>query len=229
MQTILKTTVYHKSALGTVPEIGKTDDATSTGFVEGYVARYGNVDLQGDIIFPGAFAKSIVEAVPRGVPLMVVHLAHGGDGLEAVGKVVEAREDSVGLWIRADYSPDPLAQTIRQRVNAKVIKFFSVGFRPIRGEIVKREDGTVGANLYELAFADATLTCRPANELTEIANAKTIGEDSPESPQGTLALDAENAPAPRVVSTSKTFAAMHDDDATLAAHTLTLERILSHE
>ena len=149
---------------------GAQDDA---GFVEGYLAVYGNIDSDGDIIMQGAFAKSIREVVAAGkVPLMAQHFAMGGGARDVVGTITQAKEDAFGLWVHAEFSPDADAQTIRQRVAAGHIKGLSVGFRPIRWKQVERENGRIGFDFEELALMEGTLTAFPANELAGITAAK---------------------------------------------------------
>ncbi|KQY66791.1 MULTISPECIES: HK97 family phage prohead protease [unclassified Brevundimonas] len=63
------------------------------GLIEGYGATFESTpDLQGDIVRPGAFARSLT----RYLPAMV--WAH--DLGRPVGRWMEAREDSKGLWLR---------------------------------------------------------------------------------------------------------------------------------
>jgi HK97 family phage prohead protease len=124
----------------------------------------------------GAFAKSIQERVPTGkVLLMVKHFAHGGDFMDAVGKITEMKEDDYGLWFHADFFSDDFSQKVRDRVAEKVVQFTSIGYSPVKYGFI--EDKASDRRLVEHTECKAyevTLTAKPANEGAVITGAKTI-------------------------------------------------------
>lgn len=64
--------------------------------IEGHAAITGNLDLNGDVILPGAFAGT-VSAGPASVKVLI---GHDYSALP-VGRVIELREDAKGLYARA--------------------------------------------------------------------------------------------------------------------------------
>jgi HK97 family phage prohead protease len=112
------------------------------------------------------------------VPLLVKHFAYGGDVLDTVGVITEAKEDSYGLWIHANYLADDDSQAIRAKVQAAsdggLAMGLSVGYRTIRYDI-SNEDGTTIYNLRELELREGTLTVRPCNELAGVTQSKSDG------------------------------------------------------
>lgn len=92
------------------------------GIVEAYVSIFGNVDFAGDIIQEGAFAKSLLRKLPKGV------WAH--DWEKPIAKTLEAKETSKGLYIKGQFN----LETQRGKESFSDIKFgtideFSIGFR----------------------------------------------------------------------------------------------------
>lgn len=72
------------------------------GSFEGYAAVFGNVDSHGDVIEPGAFAKSLLERERAGRALPPMYKMHGGrlfkgNQHEPVGVWTKMSEDSNGL------------------------------------------------------------------------------------------------------------------------------------
>jgi len=107
--------------------------ADDHGFIEGYAAVWGVVDKQNEVIAKGAFQRSISQTVLAGkVKLMAQHFRDGGDVLECLGTITDAKEDDYGLWIHADLSSVDLAQHVRTLINEGHVKTLSVGFRPVK-------------------------------------------------------------------------------------------------
>lgn len=145
------------------------------GYVQGYLSTFGNVDVHGDVIRPGAWAKTIEQNAGRGWPLMVRHKIHGGGPLEVVGSIRMAKEDSRGLWIEAAYADDETSQSIRRKVAGGHIRYFSVGFRPIDYAKENRVvNGRYITEWTELALVEGTITPFPANTEAVITSAKSL-------------------------------------------------------
>lgn len=72
------------------------------GTFEGYAAVFGNIDSHGDVIEPGAFAKSLLERERAGRGLPPMYKMHGGrlfkgNQHEPVGVWLKMAEDTNGL------------------------------------------------------------------------------------------------------------------------------------
>jgi uncharacterized protein len=172
--------------------INAGEPAVGNGWIEGYAAVWGNLDLVGEIMQRGCFARSIAQVVPAGkVPLMVVHYRDGGDTVEVIGRVTEAREDDYGLWIHADLSAATIAQDARTKVLEGLISGLSVGYRDIRATLAPMKIGDAEQLVtqhQECALLEVTVTGRPANPRAQITDAKSLvpaPQKSDEAPQGT--------------------------------------------
>jgi HK97 family phage prohead protease len=148
--------------------------AGQAGWLEGYAAIFGNIDATGETVRRGAFAKSLRERLPAGrIALMIRHVRDGGDALEVVGKVTQAREDDVGLWVHAEFGSDATSQAARGKVLEGLVTGLSIGYVPLAG----RETVVEGRRIYELTevkLLEVTLTAFPANDLAGITAAKSI-------------------------------------------------------
>jgi HK97 family phage major capsid protein/HK97 family phage prohead protease len=155
------------------------------GWIEGYAAVWGNVDLLGEIMQHGCFARSIQQAVPTGsVKLMVKHFRDGGDALEVIGTITQAREDDYGLWVHAELDGEDTAQEMRRRVLQKEVRFLSVGFislvqdtRELTSDemqnVLPQRQGKPALIHTEAKLLEVTVTVRPVNESAVITSAKT--------------------------------------------------------
>lgn len=152
---------------------------TGNGWVEGYLAVFGNVDSQKERIVRGAFSKSIQERVPAGkVPLMTRHFLYGGDVGDVVGNITQAKEDDYGLWIHADLSAVQAAQELRVKIHEGSVWGLSVGYEVLRWQTNADESGKVeSVDLLECKLVEGTVTVRPANERAVITAAKSIQDE----------------------------------------------------
>jgi HK97 family phage prohead protease len=65
--------------------------------IEGYASRFGEVDQSGDVVMPGAYAKSLAALAVRGskVKMLWQH-----DPAQPIGVWDDVREDKHGLWVK---------------------------------------------------------------------------------------------------------------------------------
>jgi HK97 family phage prohead protease len=187
----------------TVPVEWKAATGGGPGELEGYVSVFGNVDLGGDVVLPGAFRKTLADWSTSKQPLPLI-ADHELSTEGVIGSVKQAREDGVGLWIRAGFSSDPKAQSIRTKMIEGHLKGMSFTY-----DAVKQYMGQMGGKsvrfLQELKWFEATVTPFPMNTLA-LASAKAAMSsasinDLPDSafayiePGGTK--DAEGKTTPR--------------------------------
>lgn len=97
-----------------------------SGIFSGYAAVYGNVDSGGDIIEPGAFTKTIAEGWER-VKILALH----NDCWLPIGRPLELREDSNGLFIKAKISDTSMGRDIKVLLKDGVLNELSIGYDPI--------------------------------------------------------------------------------------------------
>ena len=150
-------------------------EAWSPGTIEGYSAIYGVVDPEGDRFIRGCFARSVIERVPAGhVKLMLRHFCHGGDVRDAVGVCIDAREDDHGLWGKFLFSATPQAQDTRVKAGEGIVNNFSVGYKPLREQATRADDGGTVNDILEAIWLESTLTLQPVNEQATVLLAKSL-------------------------------------------------------
>ena len=130
-----------------------TKAVTEDGQIEGLAAGYGNVDAGGDVIVPGALARSL-----RGrtsVPMLMYH-----DQTRPAGIWTDFAESRDGLVVKGQLS---LSSQIGQEAHALVrdgaIGGLSIGYKTIREQIVGKT-----RQLLELALYEVSLVTIPMNE-----------------------------------------------------------------
>src|SRR5258708_19887334 len=140
-----------------------------TGELEVYASVFGNVDQGGDVVLAGAFRKALADwsRSKQPLPLIADHDL-STDGV--IGSVKQAREDVTGLWVKAGFSSDPRAQSVRTKMIEGHLKGMSFTY-----ETVKHYMGQIGGKsarfLQELKLFEATVTPFPMNTLA-FASAK---------------------------------------------------------
>lgn len=153
----------------------RATDNGAGGMLEGHASAFGNVDLQGDIIQRGAFAKTISERIPaRKIKLMAQHAGTTNSVLDVIGTVTEATEDEAGLYIKADFADTQAAQDVRKLVKGQHVSGLSVGFWVMDGEPLTGDSG--GMLIKEAKLEEVTVTAFPANELARITASKSLQE-----------------------------------------------------
>ena len=137
---------------------------------EGYAASYGNIDSDNDIIEPGAFAKSIKEGFPAN--RIKVLWQHEAD--EPIGRPIEMREDSKGLYVKARLSNVEKGIEAMELMRDGVIDRMSVGFSIPQGKSSITGDGI--RHIYEGKLFEFSLVTWPANDQAIITGVKTLKE-----------------------------------------------------
>lgn len=115
--------------------------------IEGWAAVYEEPDLNGDVILPGAFAKSIRITGVSGVKLLYQH-----DMKEPVGRWLSFEERAAGLYARGEIVL--ATQRAREAANliaAGVLDGLSIGFSTVKSK--KRERRRIEiADLWEVSI-----------------------------------------------------------------------------
>jgi HK97 family phage prohead protease len=120
---------------------GFQDADMKQGVVSGYFAVFGNKDLDGDIIEPGAFTKTVMERGPQGKQLIKYLLDH--DKNKVVAKITNLYEDNKGLRYEAKIGTHAAGQDFQKMIESELINQHSFGFRTIKEQF----DSEAKANL----------------------------------------------------------------------------------
>jgi HK97 family phage prohead protease len=142
---------------------------TDAGSFEGVLATYGNVDLGGDVIEPGAFTKSIKEHGPE-VKLLWQHepsnvigtlqLIDGPDALRVNGQI--ELDDDI-----------PFSRTAYKLLKKRLLSGLSIGYDTVKDSV---ENGV--RHLKELRLWEGSLVTFPMNEQAGVTNVKRRGGPS---------------------------------------------------
>ena len=109
--------------------------AVSDREIEGYGSTFGNVDLGGDVVMPGAFSRSLATHKANGTrPKMLWN--HDTSGLP-IGVWEEFGEDDHGLYMRGKFADTEMGRDVRTLAKMKAIDSMSIGFVPVDAEFTK--------------------------------------------------------------------------------------------
>lgn len=155
--------------LKAVPMTGKQHlrmeikDISETGAFDGILSTYGNIDLGGDMVMPGAFAKSIKDRGTE-IPLLWQHqsdnpigtlvLQDGPDALRVKGQLLMELPEARKAYLLA---------------KARIVKGLSIGFETVKDAI---EDGV--RKLKEIKLYEGSMVTFPMNESAVITAVKAL-------------------------------------------------------
>ena len=113
--------------------------------IEGYAARYGEPDMNGDVIAPGAFARSISR---RGV----VRMLYQHQAETPIGRWRRFEERSSGLYAYGSILlAAPRQEEVAALVRARVIDGLSIGFQTVRASKTTGGRRILEADLWEVS------------------------------------------------------------------------------
>jgi uncharacterized protein len=162
-----------------------------SGEFEALVSVFGNVDLQGDRVMPGAFSKSLKRWRESGDPVPVVFSHEWNDAWAHIGSAdpENIKETSDGLLVRGtlDIDSNPLAAQVFRLMKRRTMKEFSFSY-----EIKKEKLASDSANnLVELDLIEVGPTLKGANPETELVSIKAALD---------AAIEADGEKAGRTIS-----------------------------
>lgn len=133
--------------------------------IEGYASTR-DLDRTGDIVQPNAFAESLKDYLTN----PVVTYMH--DWSNPIGKVIDARLDELGLFIRAEISET--AGTVWKLIEEGILRAFSIGYEVVEEKVVDGVNHILKLRLYEVAVVSI-----PANRraLFSVSKAVEAGSD----------------------------------------------------
>lgn len=144
------------------------------GVISGYASVFGNVDSYGEIVVEGAFSKSIEKIEKTGKVISVFYGHNMEDPRANIGRVIELREDSHGLFFKAqlDLSGDTYGCLVYGQLQDGRLDSLSFGFSVIDGASTK-----AGYELRELELYEISVVPVPANQealITEVKAGRAI-------------------------------------------------------
>lgn len=146
--------------------------ASGDGAIEGYASTYGgDADRHGEVVLPGAFAKSI-EAYKTKGQLPVMLWSHRQE--QPVGKWTTMRDDERGLFVKGQVNLDTTnGREAYASVKAGDVGGLSIGF--VTPENGREYAGKGVFHLKEVELLEVSIVAVPANPLARITGVKSLG------------------------------------------------------
>lgn len=143
---------------------------TPTGLFEGYACLFGIEDLGRDVIKKGAFAKSLSRRGLSGVKLLNQH-----DPAQPIGRWLEIREDSKGLYVKGQLSSEvEKAREILALMKDGILDGLSIGFRTIKSHKAKTGHPNAGCRiLHEVDLWEISVVTFPMQPQARVSSLKT--------------------------------------------------------
>lgn len=137
---------------------------------EGYASLFNVPDGGGDVVAPGAFARSLRKRPPERVRMLYQHFAH-----EPIGVWEEIREDQRGLYVRGRLIQEvERARDVTALINKGALNGLSIGFRTIRAsrDRVSGIRKLLEIELWEISIV--TFPLLPGSEVTGVGVRNTL-------------------------------------------------------
>lgn len=132
--------------------------------IEGYAARYGEADLNGDVIAPGAFTKTLRS---RTAPVRMLY-QHASE--KPIGRWMELRSTRDGLIARGELLlSSQRAREVYALLKGGALDGLSIGYRTIRSGAARNGRRILEAELWEVSIV--TFPMAPRARLTRIGEA----------------------------------------------------------
>lgn len=147
--------------------------------IEGYASNFGNKDEKQltyipdamdyypcqDIVNKGAFKKTLSERKGR------IAFCKNHDIDDAKGKILEIKEDEIGLFVRiriSDAEPE-----LKTKIREEIYTEFSIGFKTIKATYEKTKDGYI-RNILEVKLYEVSIVTIARNEKSKITDIKSM-------------------------------------------------------
>lgn len=124
-------------------------------YIEGYAATFGVKDSYNDIINLGAFSTTLTTDRKR------IRLCYQHDLDKVIGKIIDIKEDNVGLWFKAKVSNTGLGKDVSILVEDEAINEMSIGYRT---KVSTWDDVNEIRYLVEVELAEISIVTRAANK-----------------------------------------------------------------
>jgi HK97 family phage prohead protease len=138
------------------------------GKFQGLASVYNNIDLGGDVVVPGAFAKTLQDRAGE-VPILFAHNSQAPIGL---GKLTDGPQ---GLQIEGQLVLAVAKATeAYELLKARVLRGLSIGYDSVKSDF---KDGV--RYLREVKLFEVSLVVMPMNELATVTAVKDVADLEP--------------------------------------------------
>lgn len=173
------------------------------------------MDSGGDIIEPGAFTKTIAEGWER-VKILALH----NDCWLPIGRPLELREDSNGLFIKAKISDTSMGRDVKVLLKDGVLTELSIGYDPV----VFEYDEAGIRHLREVKLWETSLVTWAMNDRAVVTDYKDTAEPV-ERAKAMAEEAASDLKAGRKISSAR-LKALKEASASMKAATKALDSII---
>lgn len=155
-----------------------TEDSAAAEFTA-YASVFNNTDSYGDVVQPGAFAKSLSIWEERGAPIPLLWGHNMDDPDYNIGHVLEASEDDHGLKVRCALDlKSPKGQSVHRLLKSGRVREMSFAFSATDTEYGRHEGDPVrfvkSVDLYEVSVVP--LGANPKTSILSV-RANQAGDD----------------------------------------------------
>lgn len=137
-----------------------------------YLAHFGNIDSDNDLIVKGAFKKSLQERGVESTSNRKIAFLRYHDWEKPIGKFTKLEEDEIGLFAVGKLSDSTLGKDALIDYEEGIIREHSIGFRYIQDKIKWVEDSSKEMGGYylvsEVALWEGSAVTFGANEMTPV-------------------------------------------------------------
>ncbi|MCB2099065.1 MAG: HK97 family phage prohead protease [Parvularculaceae bacterium] len=142
--------------------------------IEGWAAIYDEVDLNGDVIAPGAFRKSLARTGSQAVKFLYQHAAE-----HPIGRWLGFEERAQGLYAHGEILfATRTAREVAELARASIIDGLSIGFRTVKAAKSSGARRISEAELWEVSLV--TFPMAPKARLTRIGRETPVLNDEKE-------------------------------------------------
>ncbi|WP_257554134.1 HK97 family phage prohead protease [Sphingobium sp. CFD-2] len=141
------------------------------GSIEGYGSVFGNVDSYGEVVEPGAFTQSLVDAKRKG---QTIKMLWQHDRERPIGVWEDLAEDSKGLWVKGRLAVDvsPLAKETHGLLKMGALDGLSIGYRTLDAEPHATKPNVL--SLKRLLLKEVSVVTFAANDRARVESVKQI-------------------------------------------------------
>jgi HK97 family phage prohead protease len=143
--------------------------------VMGYAAKFGNIDLHGDMIMPGAFTKTIKERGPEGKN--EIWFLHDHDTSKVNGKPTLLKEDGNGLYFEARIVDTEAGEDTLKLYEEGLINQHSIGFSTIKESKVEEKGKNTYYEIQEVKLFEISSVLWAANPDTPFLGLKSLDKN----------------------------------------------------
>ena len=144
---------------------------SESGEIEGYASVFGVVDSYGEIVEPGAFVESLVDAKRKGrrIKMLYQHDPH-----KPIGVWDDLAEDSKGLRVKGRLliEQSPKAREVHGLLKEGALDGLSIGYRTITSKPKEGKPGVI--SLTKLDLLENSIVTFAANDRARVEMVKSV-------------------------------------------------------